>query len=84
MYEFFKNRISLQYPLDDTPVDHWQETAQQHESYMKNRSVNVFGREDEMERMMRYILQGSDVPMLVVGEVLFLFRTLNSAIKNVL
>ncbi len=52
MFEFFQKRIDQQYPLltaDD--IDPYQVTKEQHESFMKNRSESVIGREDILKKV---------------------------------
>ena len=51
VFDFFKRRIEQQYPLPDGDLDPYQQIKEQHESFMKNRSENVMGREEALQKV---------------------------------
>lgn len=68
MFEFFTERISEQYPLDDRPLDPYQQAKEAHESFMKNRSGCVLGRTVILEQIKDYVVgMSSSAPVLLLG-----------------
>ncbi|XP_064629063.1 TPR repeat-containing protein DDB_G0287407-like isoform X2 [Lineus longissimus] len=69
IFEFFKERISIQYPLDEgTANDPYFISKEAHDSFMKQRCQNVFGRTEILEKISDYIdAPDTDVPMLILG-----------------
>ncbi|XP_022080358.1 telomerase protein component 1-like isoform X2 [Acanthaster planci] len=68
VFEFFKKKISKQYPLEDSNLDPFQQAKEAHESFMKNRSVSVLGRTDILEQIKDHVVGiGIDVPLLLLG-----------------
>ena len=68
VFEFFKDRISEQYPLDDRPMDPFQQAKEAHESFMKNRSACVLGRTTILERIKDYVLGvQTSAPLILLG-----------------
>jgi hypothetical protein len=57
IFEFFKERISIQYPLDqETADDPYFMSKEAHESFMKQRCQNVFGRAEILKKVCRMVL----------------------------
>ncbi|XP_001198485.3 telomerase protein component 1 isoform X2 [Strongylocentrotus purpuratus] len=68
VFEFFTERISEQYPLDDRPLDPYQQAKEAHESFMKNRSGCVLGRTVILEQIKDYVVgMSSTAPVLLLG-----------------
>nr|XP_054748224.1 TPR repeat-containing protein DDB_G0287407-like isoform X1 [Lytechinus pictus] len=68
VFEFFTERISEQYPLDDRPLDPYQQTKEAHESFMKNRCGCVLGRTAILEQIKDYVVTtSSNAPLLLLG-----------------
>ena len=55
VFDFFKRRIEEQYPLPDGDLDPYQQIKEQHESFMKNRSENVMGREESLQKVVKML-----------------------------
>ena len=52
VYDFFKSRIEMQYPLEeDEDLDPYEQSREQHESFMHNRSECVLGRDDVLSQV---------------------------------
>lgn len=51
VFDFFQRRIDLQYPLEETHLDPYQHTKEQHEAFMKSRCDAVFGRDDVLKQV---------------------------------
>ncbi|XP_071785038.1 telomerase protein component 1-like isoform X1 [Asterias amurensis] len=68
VHDFFKERISLQYPLQTTNLDLFQQSREAHESFMKNRSASVLGRTELLEQIKEHVIGiGIDVPFVLLG-----------------
>ena len=53
VYDFFKERIEMQYPLDEGKLDPYQAVKEQHESFMKSRCTVVLGRDEILAEVRR-------------------------------
>ena len=51
VFEFFKKRISEQYPLHKGQLDPYMQVLEQHESFMKNRCESVLGRDEILNQV---------------------------------
>ena len=52
MFKFFKDRISVQYPLiEDSQTDVFQHMREGHESFMKAKADAVLGRADVINKV---------------------------------
>ena len=51
VFDYFKDRIAEQYPLEEKHQDPYQHTKEQHEAFMKSRCNNVVGRDDVLKRV---------------------------------
>ena len=51
VYSFFKERIEMQYPLDEGKLDPYQAVKEQHESFMKSRCTVVLGRDEILSQV---------------------------------
>ncbi len=51
VFNFFKSRIEMQYPLSEGKMDPYQASKEQHESFMKNRCTSVLGRDDVLQQV---------------------------------
>ncbi|XP_072172518.1 telomerase protein component 1-like [Diadema setosum] len=68
VFDFFKERISYQYPLTEVTMDPFQQTKEAHESFLKSRSPMVLGRVTIFEEIQSYILQeGTGAPLVLSG-----------------
>ncbi|XP_071494027.1 telomerase protein component 1-like [Diadema antillarum] len=68
VFDFFQKRIAEQYPLDDRPMDPYQQAKEAHESFMKNRSACVLGRTSILEQVKDHVLcTSSTAPLALLG-----------------
>ncbi|XP_072023567.1 telomerase protein component 1-like [Amphiura filiformis] len=68
VFEFFKERIEAQYPLEEVSSDPNQVIREAHESFMKIRGETVLGRSAILDRINNYISEiGVDYPLVVLG-----------------
>ncbi|XP_033113072.1 telomerase protein component 1-like [Anneissia japonica] len=68
VFDFFKSRIEEQYPLEDVTTDPYRQVMESHESFMRNRSSLVLGRNDILEEIKQHIIGvGVDKPLLLLG-----------------
>ena len=51
VFNFFKDRISVQYPLNDDAEDIFQHMHEGHESFMKAKAEMVLGRGDMLDKV---------------------------------
>ncbi|EDV25203.1 uncharacterized protein TRIADDRAFT_25733 [Trichoplax adhaerens] len=66
--EFFKARISYQYPLDKSKMDPLETIREAHESFLNTRSSTVLGRDTILEKIQEYIMApASGLPMVIIG-----------------
>ncbi|XP_077998733.1 TPR repeat-containing protein DDB_G0287407-like [Glandiceps talaboti] len=66
--EFFKKRIAVQYPLENVQLDVYDQEREAHESFMKNRSAIVLGRNDILEKLGDYVTGTAiDMPLVLLG-----------------
>ncbi|CAH1244024.1 TEP1 [Branchiostoma lanceolatum] len=88
--EFFKDRISMQYPLDDTPADPYQRQREAHESFMKNRAEVVLGRDQVLREIQDHIAGiAIEAPLVLVagpgsGKSAVMARTANDTVTKAL
>eukprot|EP00058_Branchiostoma_floridae_P025527 XP_002611017.1 hypothetical protein BRAFLDRAFT_97506 [Branchiostoma floridae] len=87
--EFFKTRISQQYPLDETPADPYQRQREAHESFMKNRAEVVLGRDQVLREIQDHIAGiAVEAPMVLVadrsGKSAVMARTANDTVTKAL
>lgn len=68
VFEFFRNRIEHQYPLDPTPEDPLEAQKTAHESFLDTRGQVVLGRDKILEEIDNYItMDQSNAPLLLIG-----------------
>ncbi|XP_071485074.1 telomerase protein component 1-like [Diadema antillarum] len=68
VFEFFKERISEQYPPPDVNLDPYQQAKEAHESFLKSRGSVVLGRNDILEKIQVYMTsEGSGNPLVISG-----------------
>ncbi|XP_019645560.1 PREDICTED: TPR repeat-containing protein DDB_G0287407-like isoform X1 [Branchiostoma belcheri] len=88
--EFFKDRISRQYPLDNTPANPYQRQREAHESFMKNRAEVVLGRDLVLREIQDHIAGiAVEAPLVLVagpgsGKSAVMARTANDTVVNAL
>ncbi|XP_071951905.1 telomerase protein component 1-like isoform X2 [Antedon mediterranea] len=68
VFQFFKTRIEEQYPLEEKTTDPYRQIMESHESFMRNRSASVLGRNDILEQIKEHIVSvGVDKALLLLG-----------------
>ncbi|XP_022107201.1 telomerase protein component 1-like isoform X2 [Acanthaster planci] len=69
IFQFFKTRITEQYPLDEkAKLDPYEQQREAHDAFMKSRSAIVIGRNDILQKMEEYVTDlGTGVPLLLLG-----------------
>nr|XP_006815135.1 PREDICTED: telomerase protein component 1-like [Saccoglossus kowalevskii] len=68
VYDFFKQRIEEQYPLENITLDPYQLAREAHESFMKSRTAIVLGRNEILQQIEDYITGvGIDKPLIILG-----------------
>ncbi|XP_070562961.1 TPR repeat-containing protein DDB_G0287407-like isoform X2 [Ptychodera flava] len=68
IFNFFKKRISQQYPLEEVTTDPYKHAQESHESFMKSRSTMVLGRNEILQKISDYITGiAIDRPLIILG-----------------
>lgn len=69
VYEFFKEKIEIQYPpIKNIILDSLSKKKQQHESFMKSRCEDILGRDEILMQIENYLYkEGPDTPLLILG-----------------
>ncbi|RDD44588.1 Telomerase protein component 1 [Trichoplax sp. H2] len=66
--DFFKARISHQYPLDDSAMDQLEVIREAHEAFLNTRSSSVLGRDEMLDQIQDYICSTNrGIPLVIVG-----------------
>jgi hypothetical protein len=68
VFEFFKKRIEMAYPLDEGVHDVLESQRAAHEIFLDSRGQTVLGREEILDEVQSYINKGNlNAPLLLVG-----------------
>ncbi|XP_072035865.1 TPR repeat-containing protein DDB_G0287407-like isoform X2 [Amphiura filiformis] len=70
IFEFFKERIAAQYPLDENiKLNPYETEKEEHESFMKSRSQIVLGRNEMLQKIEDYVQEvgAAPTPVILLG-----------------
>ncbi|XP_073234620.1 TPR repeat-containing protein DDB_G0287407-like isoform X1 [Porites lutea] len=88
VFEFFRDRIEHQYPLDPTPEDPLEAQKTAHESFLDTRGQVVLGRDKILAEIRNYIMNDqSNAPLLLIGNAgsgksAIMAKSANDALDN--